>query len=128
MKKYLLMLMLLFTLSSSAVSQSIQWFQTTEFAYKLVGRDWSDWIDTRMKVKFDLSQDKITIYSNDVQIYRIIKEVNPPYDPNGTTVKFKIIDQDGDYGYLRLRVEDDGDSQIYVDFSDISWVYNVIRL
>lgn len=129
MRKLLFMLMLLFTLSSSdVIAQNVQWYQTTEFAYKLKGYEWSDWQTARMGVKIDLSQDKITIYSRDVQIYRVISSVDPPYDPNGQQVKFRVIDQDGDYGYVRLRIEDNGNSQIYVDFNDISWVYNVVRI
>ena len=129
MRKLLFMFMLLFTLTSSdVIAQNVQWYQTTEFAYKLKGYDWSDWEPTKMNVKMDLSQDKITIYSNDVQIYRVISTETPPYDPSGQQVKFGIVDQDGDYGYLRLRIENNGNSQIYVDFNDISWVYNVIRI
>ena len=129
MRKLLFMLMLLFTLTSSdVIAQNVQWYQTTEFAYKLKGYDWSDWEPSKMNVKMDLSQDKITIYSNDVQIYRVISTEAPPYDPSGQQVKFRIVDQDGDYGYLRLRIENNGNSQIYVDFNDISWVYNVIRI
>lgn len=123
------MFMLLFTLTSSdVIAQSVQWYQTTEFAFKLEGYDWSDWQKAEIGVKIDLSQDKITIYSDNVQIYRVIATLDPPYDPNGQQVKFKVIDQDGDYGHLRLRIENSGNSQIYIDFSDISWVYNVIRV
>lgn len=134
------MLMMLFTFSviSTAsdyipkeeieyVEQNEQWYQTTQFAYKLQGRDWSDWYDSKITIKFIMNQDKIIIYSDDPQIYRVIATLDPPYDPSGQTVKFRVIDQDGDYGYLRLRLENNGNSQIYIDFNDISWVYNVIR-
>lgn len=128
MKKLVLMLMMLFTLSCNVIAQNVQWYQTTEFAFKLEGYDWSDWQKAEIGVKMDLSQDKITIYSDNVQIYRVIATLDPPYDPNGQQVKFKVIDQDGDYGHLRLRIENSGNSQIYIDFSDISWVYNVVRV
>ena len=46
----------------------------------------------------------------------------------GTNVKFYVIDQDYDRGSIRLRVERNGNSQIYVDFSNVAWVYNVVRI
>lgn len=142
MRKILVMLLMFLTLSVTAqatkyvletlkteiVEQNEQWYQTTEFAYKLEGQDWSRWYDSKITIKFIMNQDKIIIYSDDPQIYRVIATMDPPYDPSGQQVKFKVIDQDGDYGYLRLRVENSGNSQIYIDFSDISWVYNVIRM
>ena len=129
MRKILFMFMLLFTLTSSdVIAQNVQWYRTTEFAYKLDGYEWSDWVSSKMNIKFDLIQDKITIYSSEVQIYRVIEVLDPPYDPSGRQVKYGVVDQDGDYGYLRLRIENSGNSQIYIDFSDISWVYNVIRI
>ena len=33
-----------------------------------------------------------------------------------------------DYGYIRLRIERNGNSQIYIDFADVMWVYNVVRV
>lgn len=129
MRKLLFMFMLLFTLTSSdVIAQHVQWYQTTEFAYKLNGYDWSDWVKSKINVKFDLSQDKVTIYSDNVQIYRVLSITEAPYDSEGVQVRYRVIDQDGDYGHLRLRVDNSGNSQIYIDFSDISWVYNVIRV
>jgi hypothetical protein len=101
-----------------------EWFTATEFAIK-VDNEWSDWIDCDISVKIDIGNDKVTIYSNEVQIYRIIDKVDPPRDKNGTQVAFSMIDQDGDRGMFRIRKQHDGAIQIYVDFIDISWVYNI---
>ena len=113
---------------SFVIAQDVAWFRTTSLAIKVQGHDWSDWKTAKMNVKFDFDNDKITIFSNEIQIYKILKEVEPPYDPHGKQVAFSVIDQDLDYGQIRLRVENNGNSQIYVDFSDISWVYNVYRI
>ena len=119
-----LMLMMLFSLISLTTFAQTEWFTATEFAIK-VDNEWSDWIDCDVSVKIDIGNDKVTIYSNEVQIYRIIDEVDPPRDKNGTQVAFSMIDQDGDRGMFRIRKQYDGAIQIYVDFSDISWVYNI---
>lgn len=108
-----------------------QWFKATEFAVRVVdnGRwtKWSDWESVDINIKFDLSNDLIIIYSQETQIYKVLEQVKSPYDSNGTQVKFRVLDQDYDKGFLRLRVENNGNSQIYVDYADISWVYNVVR-
>lgn len=72
-------------------------------------------------------EDKFYEESVETQIYKVLEQVKSPYDSNGTQVKFRVIDQDYDKGFLRLRVENNGNSQIYVDYADISWVYNVVR-
>lgn len=119
----------LFCLSMAA--QNVMWFRTTEFAYRVKNygewSDWSDWEKSSMKVKIDQSKDVIVIYSNETQIYKVIEVLDPPYDPKGEQVAFRVIDQDYDVGRVRLRVENNGNCQIYVDFNDLSWVYNVKR-
>lgn len=114
-----------------AVQAQTQWFKATELAIKVVNNGnwtkWSDWESVDINIKFDLSNDLIIIYSQEIQIYKVLEQVKSPYDSNGTQVKFKVLDQDYDKGFLRLRVENNGNSQIYVDYADISWVYNVIR-
>lgn len=127
MKKFLLMLMLMFT-CSFVNAQQILWFKTTEMAIKYQGYEWSDWVPAKINVKFDLANDIIIIYSDKTQIYKVLGINNPPYDATGRQVAYSVIDQDYDRGQIRLRIENNGNSQIYVDFSDVSWVYNVYRI
>lgn len=130
MKRFVIIIMF-GLLCIGATQAQTQWYRATEFAIRAVnnGRwtSWSDWKSVNINVKFDLSNDIIVIYSNETQIYKVLEQVSSPYDSKGTQVKFRVIDQDYDVGYLRLRIENNGNSQIYIDFSDISWVYNVVR-
>lgn len=139
LKKFYLLLLMLFTMSftyqASAQNANVLWFKTTAYAYRTynfgydVWNDWSNWIESNMNMKIDLSNDKITIYSPEVQIYRVYEASDQYRDSEGgTQVKFSVVDQDGDYGHLRLRVERNGNSQVYVDFNNVSWVYNVVRI
>lgn len=136
MRKYLIMLLLAFSMTATSFAQNVMWFRTTEYAIKMqktrtngttYWTNWSDWEDSDMNVKFDLTNDVITIYSPKTQVYQVLSVEDPPYDSTGRQVKFRVRDQDGDYGYIRLRIENNGNSQIYVDFSNVSWVYNVRR-
>lgn len=82
-----------------------------------------------MAVTINLDNDVITIYSPKTQIYKVYE--TGPTERNKTTgsqMTFYVYDQDLDKGSIRLRVTPKGTCQIYVDFSNIAWVYNVYRI
>ena len=130
MKRFIFIIMFgLFCIG--ATQAQTYWFRATEFAARVVNNgywsQWSDWESVNIDIKLDVDNSIIVIYSQETQIYKIIKQVQSPYDSTGKTLKYKVIDQDYDYGSLRLRIENNGNSQIYIDFADISWVYNIVR-
>ncbi len=119
----------------TSVSAQVQYYKTTAYAQASVynGRYvWGDWKSSDMNLTIDLNRDVITIYSPRTQVYRVLDIANGGqayYDNDGgKNVKFYIVDQDGDRGEIRLRIERNGNSQVYVDFSNIAWVYNVKRI
>ncbi len=123
MKKFILIFALLLGLTTT-YAQNVSHMTAYELAIKMDGQ-WSNWTDCNILVKIDYDRGKITIYSNDVQIYTIIEHADPPYDTNGRQIAYIVIDQDGDQGRFRFRQQNNGTRQIYVDFADISWCYNV---
>ena len=131
MKKLLLSLFCLFSLTLSA---QIQKYRTTQFAIASVinGRySWSDWESSNLYLYINLDTDQITIYSTSIQIYQIYSAYNNGNayldSEGGKTIKFNVIDQDLDKGTVRLRIDREGNSQVYIDFADVAWVYNVVR-
>lgn len=86
------------------------WYKTTSFAYRqVVGYGWSDWTPwepTDMYILIDLDRDIIKVFSSVIQIYFVWAMTKP-------TPTRRVVNK-----Y----------SQIYVDFSDVMWVYNVIRI
>lgn len=135
MEKFILSMLLIFTLSfgvSMTADAQVQYYRTTEFSYKEKNSygnwtNWSKWEDSDLIVTIDLTNDVIKIYSPKTQTYRVLSYEGTPTDSSGRQVKFRVIDQDGDYGYIRLRIENNGNSQIYIDFANVMWVYNVRR-
>lgn len=106
-----------------------QWFEATSFASKSnTSYVWSDWEPSDVKILFDYTNDKITIYSPVIQTYYVVRIMDYPDDNTGTQVRFYVRNMYGYYGYVRLRIENNGNSQLYVDFSDGSIVYNVRRI
>ena len=131
MKRFLLMLMMVFTVT--CVSAQIYTYRTTEFAYKTMnnyGRwnNWTDWESSNVLITINFTTDVVKIYSPKTQIYNITEFTRRFTDNSGgNQVEFKFIDQDYDRGTMRLRIERNGNSQLYVEFADIIWVYNVRR-
>lgn len=132
MKKYLLILFCF--ISISCYSQELR-FKTTQYASASVinGRYyWGDWENSNMILSMNLNTDQIIIYSPKTQVYQIYATYNDGniyFDSDGgSNIRFYVIDQDYDKGSIRLRVERNGNSQIYIDFSNVAWVYNVVRI
>ena len=81
-----------------------------------------------MNIIINLNNDVVTIYSPKTQIYNIYKYIGTKKDSDGDiTMTYKFYDQDLDFGNMRLMIRKNGQSQIYIDFSNISWAYDVIR-
>lgn len=128
MKRFILGIILALTMSLSGFAQSIN-FKATSVAIKEVGYQWSDWVSCNILITFNLDKDKVYIFSKSPQIYKVLTSGEEFIDSSGgEQVKYRVIDQDDDIGTMRLRVETNGNSQIYIDFADVSWVYNVKRL
>ena len=108
-------------------------YRSTEFAYKYVNdygkwTDWSDWERSNILITINFNTDIVKIYSPKTQTYHITEFVrNYTDNSGGQQVEFRFVDQDYDRGTMRLRIESNGNSQIYIDFSNLMWVYNVVR-
>jgi hypothetical protein len=82
-----------------------------------------------VKVSFNFDDDIIKIYSNEQQTYVITEYGDEKDDGQGGRMwSLDVIDQDGDKGTVRLRIEKGGNSQLYVDFANVMWVYNVTSI
>ena len=119
---------LIFTLIAITSFAQVQWYQATSFASKPAYGEWSAWEKSNVKMYINFSTDEIVIFSPTRQYYQVVDVMSPPYDATGDQVKFKVIDRNGYYGYVRLRGEYNGNCQLYVDFADLSIVYNVVKI
>ena len=132
MKKILFTLVLLF--SFIAVQAQMYQYRTFQYAYQETNsrgewKEWSDWQDSDMLMIINFDTDVVTIYSPTTQRYRITKFIqNYTDNSGGKQVEFAFVDQDGDRGHMRLRIEKNGNSQVYIDFNNLRWVYNVKRI
>jgi hypothetical protein len=128
MKKKIFALLVGLIISFSAACQTV-WFTAFQFAYKYSNwSDWTPWYTCNIDLKLDFDTDQIVIYSQKIQVYQVYSYDGEGTDSDGgSQIQFSVIDQDYDRGKIRLRIERNGNSQIYVDFSNVRWVYNVVR-
>lgn len=105
-------------------------YRATELSLKTYeyGRwsKWSDWEDVNILVVINTDKDVINIYSKTTQEYDIVEYLGEEKDGDGgSQVKFLCVNADGSRCHVRIRQQSNGQRQIYVDFSDIMFVYNI---
>ena len=131
MKKTIFILMLLLSISLSLNAEAL-WYKAYKYNYHTKNMStgewnpWNKWEKCDIDVKIDTDKEVVVIYSNKTQTYRITEYVTALEDvKGGSQIKMKIIDQDGDKGDLRLRVDKNDVLQIYIDFPNVTMVYCV---
>ena len=128
--KKIIALLLLLIVALPSVAEVIK-YKATSVALKMYDydredwADWTDWEECDILVVVDADRDLITVYSQETQEYDIVEYLGEEEDADGVLVKFNGVDQNGGKCNVRLRVQNDGQQQLYVDYSDASWVYNI---
>ena len=134
MKKFIVLLFLMFGLFSvtDTYAQTYKYRAfSAAYKYKQNGywTDWTDWERVSTLITIDYDNDVIRIYANVPQVY-VIYDYDGSFKDNsgGQQVQFSVIDQDYDKGKIRLRIETNGNSQLYVEFADVILVWNVVKI
>ncbi len=116
---------------SVMVSAEVFKFQATSLSSKYFNEygywsEWSEWENCNILVVINSSAERINIYSSVPQEYDIYDSHDVSYDNDGgKTTTFKCIDADGLRCDVRLRVQSDGQVQLYVDYNNFMFVYNI---
>lgn len=128
------LLIILLLISIASYSQSLS-YRTTAFTCNIYNSStlrwsgWNEWESSDMLLVIDIDTDIVTIYSPVIQVYRIYKFEKNYYDSDGDlNMVFRFIDQDNDLGILRLMQRVSGESEVYIEFSNVRWCYRVLRL
>ena len=132
MKKLILILVCLCSLAAFDAFAQLRKFDTTDFAYKTkddygTWSEWSDWEDSDLLVTLDFSKKKIAIYSGRYQVFNVTSYSKKPEKDSdgGQQIKLSCIDEEDIRCTIRLRTEKSGNKQLYVDYADLIYVYNV---
>lgn len=132
MKRLVFVILVFFSICCYA-GDSIRYYTTTSFSIKKVVNgewtDWSEWEESGMIITMNITKDVVEILSPKAQIYNITENKGLYFDQeDGRNVNFSFVDQDGDKGTMRLRIEKNGNSQMYIEYANVMWVYNLIRI
>jgi hypothetical protein len=133
--KIALILSIIFFTSNFVYGQ-VHKLRSTSYSSKYMINEysWSEWSEaeeTNVLITFDLTNNRITIYSKITQIYDIAQYEGKTTDEDGDDIlSYFCIDKDGIKCRLKcLKLNSrNGIMQIYVYYSDMSWVYNVYSL
>ena len=128
MKKLCIICCLIVTVLS--INAQTEWYQASQFAIKHNTLEWSDWQPSDVQICINYKQDIITIYSPEIQKYQIVEAMPDPIDATGQQLKYiaSNLTRNKEYVYIRFRKENNGNSQIYVDFYNGSIVYNIHQI
>ncbi len=125
--KPLLVAALLIWVSAPAMAEVLK-LRATSYSYKEADAEgnWGEWSEWEASsVLIVINNDRITIYSKVTQEYDVYdgSDFEDDYG-GGRSMEMKCVDRNGLRCGIRLRQKDDY-WQLYVDYDDAMWVYNV---
>lgn len=120
MKKFILTLLMLLTVGTM-FSQKV--YYTDFFSSRGITTDtcWTDWQQHFTEVV--MYKDSIVVYDEDV--YTIHGQLKDEIDENSITSIYRATNKKRNCVQIRLRIQCDGIKQLYIDFDDKIWVYNL---
>lgn len=104
------------------------------YKYKINESSWSDWVEweeTSVLVIIDVNKERITVYYKEIQEYDIYQSEGKNIDDEGDErITYYCINKDGLKCRIRLAklVSRGGGMQLYIDYSDVLFVYNIYVL
>lgn len=130
MKKLFILLSLLAI--NFSICAEVTKFTAYEFSYKTHDEysnywtDWSRWEKCNILVVVNFDANRINIYSSTPQEFDIIQYYDIYTDNDGDTVlKHECVDADGVRCTVRIIIRQDGTKQLYCDYSNVMYVYNM---
>lgn len=126
MKRILLFLIMLFSLN---LARAEEYYRAQYFAYRCYENgswtNWSEWQPSKVLISIDYYKEVIEIYTELEQKYIILATEDQYTDAKGgSQIELSVVDQDKDIGIIRVRVQENGVTQLYVEFNNIMWVYS----
>ena len=130
MRKIFTLLMLLLVFTSNANSREVCYYSNFTSYKMLINNNWTDWTNWReyyVEIIFNTDSNTITIYDEDIEkVYKTHPIYEKSEDSNSTTIKYKVVESKNNCLYIRFRNQHDGVKQLYLDYKDLVYVYNLM--
>lgn len=127
-----LLLSLIFLLTFVSISAQSYWYRANSFAMavKYYGEYyWNDWESSVVKININYNTNKVYIYSPETQIYTMkYVTFNGSDGEFGRVIGIRVIDRERNNALMKLRIEYNGNSQLYIVYDNCAWVYNIERI
>lgn len=135
MTKYKIFLIILLVSAGINTAQAqVYKFLTTGFSVmeKNEKGKWGKWSDlepTSIVITLDTNKDRIVIYSQEVQLYKIIDYNTPEENDEDLIYPFSCAGEDGQPFTLSIitRKSQGGRKQLYINHSDVIIMYNIVN-
>lgn len=138
MKKIFKILLPLFFIFIGTVAYGqVTKYRTTSVSIKTKNKSnnqWTKWSEpekVNVLITVDIENNRIKIFSKKDQIYDIIQYNDKETDDDGDDVlQLLCVNEDGLKCNVRFVVlnSKNGKRQIYIDFADMIWMYNIYKL
>lgn len=132
MKKFVIMLALLSMTKFCAVAQSSMRLVSYAFAVGAIDNNdhvrWGDWEASNVPISMNAEEGRIRIFSSEEQDYQVLKDLGESEGVDWREYEMKCMDNNGLICKVSFRKDySDGVMQLYIEYSDYIWVYNVRR-
>ncbi len=121
-------------ISAKNANAQIYKFMTTGFSVSEKNNKgdwgkWSDLEDVKLLVSLDTDNNRITIYSREIQVYKIVDYVPKQENDNEEIYAFICSDLDGMPFTISIitRKNQDNRKQLYINQKNVILVYNIIN-
>ncbi|HLA54812.1 MAG TPA: hypothetical protein VK623_01825 [Flavobacterium sp.] len=121
-------------LGIQSASAQVYKFQTTGFSVleKNAKGKWGKWSDLQKAaiiISLDTSKNRIVVYSQEIQLYNIIKYRPNEENDNDLIYAFDCTDEDGQDFTISIitRKKQNNRKQLYINQKDVIVVYNIIN-
>lgn len=130
MRKIFIIFMLLLVSTSNIISRETCYYSNFTSYKMLINNTWTDWTNWReyyVEIVLDTDSNTITIYDEDIEkVYKIHPIYEKSEDSNSITIKYKVVESENNCLYIRFRNQHDGVKQLYLDYKDLVYVYNLM--
>lgn len=119
---------------SSVSNAQVYKFQATGFSVleKNAKGSWGKWSDlqpTALIISLDTNKNRIIVYSQELQLYQIVKYQEKEENDNDIIYPFTCTDNDGEPFTISIitRKNQNNRKQLYINQKDVIVVYNIVN-